>query len=147
MELQWIDVRDLCPWIVELARGEPGGIFNATGPASPATWGQVLQELTRLAAQPTSLRWSTVEVLRQSGIELPLVRAGSTAHFVNTAALAAGLDLRSLADTAAAALAWWRSQTEARRAPAKGWPTASQEEAALRLLDGAESSGDATPDA
>jgi 2'-hydroxyisoflavone reductase len=36
-ELQWVDVRDLCPWIVDLAERDQAGIFNAAGPAAPVT--------------------------------------------------------------------------------------------------------------
>ena len=31
-------------------------------------------------------------------------------------------------------LAWWREQTDERRARARGWPTAEQEKAALAKL-------------
>jgi len=138
-ELQWVDVRDLCPWVVELAeRGQPG-IYNASGPTTPVTWEQVLQELARLSSQPVKFRWATTEVMEKSGIRLPLVRPPSATgsaspHFEGAAAQAAGLQYRPLADTAAATLAWWRAQPEERRAKPEGWPTPEQEKEALRLL-------------
>jgi 2'-hydroxyisoflavone reductase len=140
-ELQWVDVRDLCPWIVELAERDQAGIFNAAGPVTPVTWEQVLQELGRLAPQPPTFRWSTPEVLQKTGIRLPLVRQAATPgaagpHFVSDAAQAAGLRYRPLAETAAATLAWWREQPPERRAKAEGWPTVEQEREALRLLAG-----------
>jgi 2'-hydroxyisoflavone reductase len=137
-ELQWVDVRDLCPWIVTLAERDQPGIYNAVGPVKPATWEQVIQELTRLAPQPVQVRWATTEVLEKTGMQLPLVRTaffGRTApHFVGTAAQSTGLVYRPLADTATATLAWWRSQTAERRANAEGWPKPEQEQEALRLL-------------
>lgn len=139
-ELQWVDVRDLCPWIVTLAERNQPGIFNAAGPAIPTNWGQVLQELTKLASGPVQIHWSTRDVLQQTGMQLPLVRPatpGRTApHFAGAAAQSAGLVYRPLADTAAATLAWWRSQTAERRANAEGWPKPEQEQEALRLLAG-----------
>jgi 2'-hydroxyisoflavone reductase len=137
--LQWIDVRDLCPWIVQLAERDQPGIFNAAGPAKPITWEQVLSALSARAAQPAQIRWATNEVMRKAGITLPLARppsfAGTDAlRFDNTAAQAAGLRFRPLVDTAAAISAWWRAQPEARRANPEGWPTAAQEQEALRLL-------------
>lgn len=36
-ELQWVNVRDLCPWIVTLAERNVSGIFNAAGPATAVT--------------------------------------------------------------------------------------------------------------
>jgi 2'-hydroxyisoflavone reductase len=138
-ELQWIDVRDLCPWIVDLAeRGQPG-IYNAAGPATPATWEQVLQELGKGSTQPAKVRWATNEVMDKTGIKLPLVRqpyfkGADSLHFDSAAGQAAGLRFRPLADTAAATSAWWRAQPEERRAKPWGWPTEAQEQEALKLL-------------
>ena len=139
VELQWVDVRDLCPWMVDLAERNQPGIFNAAGPETPVTWEQVLQELARLSSQPVQYRWSTNEVLEKTGIRLPLVRRPSangiaSPHFVGAAAQAAGLHFRPLSDTAAATLAWWRAQPSERRAAAEGWPKPEQEQEALRLL-------------
>jgi len=137
--LQFVDVRDLCPWIVDLAERDLAGVYNAAGPAEPVTWEQVLRELARLSPQPVQFRWSTPEVLRETEIQLPLVRsailAGSEpAYFVSAAAQAAGLRYRPLAETAAATLAWWRSLPAERQAAARRWPTPEQELEALRLL-------------
>jgi 2'-hydroxyisoflavone reductase len=137
--LQWIDVRDLCPWIVQLAERDQPGIYNAAGPATPIKWEQVLAVLSARATQPAQIRWATREVMHQTGIQLPLVRAPSiqgadSLHFDNAAAQAAGLRFRSLADTATATSDWWRAQPDSRRANPEGWPTAAQEQEALRLL-------------
>ena len=139
VELQWVDVRDLCPWIVDLTERDQAGIFNAAGPAKPVTWGLVLRQLTQLSPRPVRFTPATAEVLLETGISLPLVRAsnlrgGGSVHFASSAAQAAGLEYRPLAETAAATLAWWRAQPAERRAQAEGWPTAAQEAQALRLL-------------
>ena len=139
VELQWVDARDLCPWIVDLAERDQAGIFNAAGPATPATWEQVLQDLAKQASRPVEFRWATTEVMQKTGIRLPLVRppffgSNLSPHFVSTAAQAAGLHFRPLADTAAATLAWWHAQPAERRAKPEGWPTPEQESEALRLL-------------
>jgi len=137
--LQFVDVRDLCPWIVDLAERDRAGVYNAAGPAEPVTWEQVLRELARLSPQPVQFRWSTPDVLRETGIQLPLVRSailagGAPAYFVSDAAQAAGLNYRPLAGTAAATLAWWRSLPDERRASPRRWPAPEQEQAALRRL-------------
>jgi 2'-hydroxyisoflavone reductase len=141
VELQWLDVRDLCPWIIELAERDQAGIYNAAGPATAVTWEQVLHDLAKGSAQPVQFRWATTGVMQQTGINLPLVRTLffkgiDSTHFVSAAAQAAGLRFRPLAETAAATLAWWRSQPDQRRAKPYGWPTAEQEQEALRLLAG-----------
>jgi 2'-hydroxyisoflavone reductase len=137
-ELQVIDARDLCPWIITLAERGQAGIYNAAGPATPRTWEQTLQELARLASEPVVFRWATSDVLQKTGIQLPMVApAGSPSrHFDSTAAQAAGLRFRPLVETAGDTLAWWRAQTDERRAEATRWPAPEQERAALRLLAG-----------
>jgi 2'-hydroxyisoflavone reductase len=139
-EFQWIDVRDLCPWVVDLAEQDRPGVFNAAGPATPMNWEQVLQELARNAAQPVTVRWPTPAMLEAAKIRLPF---GSTLrpsfHVASEAAQAAGLRFRSLADSAAATLAWWNSLPPERRANAEGWPTREQEQQVLRLLAGSAS--------
>jgi 2'-hydroxyisoflavone reductase len=135
-ELQFVDVRDLCTWMVELAERDVPGIFNAAGPLM--TWRRVLQELGTVATRPVNLRWSNADVLQRANVNLPLVRQpgrGRWPHYDGARAAAAGLRYRPLAETAAATLEWWRSQGEERRAKPQGWPTEAQEKEALRLLE------------
>lgn len=139
VELQWIDARDLCPWIVQLGERGQAGIFNAAGPSQPVNWGTVLASLTALSAQPATFRWATPKVLQETGTRLPLVRSGGVllppnAHFDGRKAEGVGLVYRPLSDTARATLDWWREQTPQRRAGAEGWPTAEQERQALDRL-------------
>jgi 2'-hydroxyisoflavone reductase len=134
--LQWVDVRDLCPWTVELAERNVAGIFNAAGP--PMRWREVLQQLATLSSQPVALRWSTQEVLHRADVDLPLVRSTArgvaSLNFDGTRAQRSGLSYRPLADTATATLDWWRAQPADRRAHPEDWPTEAQEREALRLL-------------
>jgi 2'-hydroxyisoflavone reductase len=138
-ELQWVDARDLCPWIVELVERDQPGIFNASGPAQPMTWRETLAELAQGAPEPARMRWSTHEVLAKVEVQLPLVRPPrpdgvESLHCDGSAAQAAGLNYRPLADTAAATRAWWATQPADERANPRGWPTPEQEREALKLL-------------
>ncbi len=138
-EIQWIDAQDLCPWIIDLAERDQAGIYNAAGPAKPSNWQQLLQPLAKLSSTPVQFKWAPPEILKQTGISLPLVRdgllgSGQTPHFDSTAAVRAGLHFRPLLDTANATLTWWRAQTAERRAQADGWPTIETEQQALKLL-------------
>jgi 2'-hydroxyisoflavone reductase len=137
IELQWVDVRDLCHWIVQLGERDQPGIFNASGPEVPVNWQQVLQSLSGLADKPVQFRWATPDVLKETGIRLPLVDPGPefvSEHFDGRKAMGVGLHYRPLADTASAALAWWRALTPEQQAEAKRWPTLEQEQKALALL-------------
>lgn len=141
-ELQWVDVRDLCPWIVTLGERDQAGIYNASGPTVPVSWEKVLHSLSKLADKPVEFRWATPEALKEAGVRLPLVRQPLTpgavtvsGHFEGRKAERAGLRYRPLEDTARATLAWWRAQTPERHALAhQKWPTPEQEQRALALL-------------
>jgi 2'-hydroxyisoflavone reductase len=134
-ELQWVDVRDLCPWIVSLAERNLAGIFTAAGPTTPMSWEQTLATLASGAEAPAKFHWATAEVLQELGIELPLVSPGRPSrHFANTASQKAGLSYRSLVDTAKATLEWWRAQPDARREKPEGWPSREQERQAISRI-------------
>lgn len=138
-ELQWVDARDLCPWIVALAEQDRAGVYNAAGPASPVTREQVLWGLRALTDQPVRFHWPDAALLTELGVSLPLnappiASRPPSFHFANVASQEAGLHYRALADTAAATLEWWRSQPAEQRANPRGWPTAEQERAVLERL-------------
>lgn len=121
--VQFIDVRDLAAWSVELARGGITGVFNGVG--TPMTRGEFL---TSIAARvgtgapdgPPRLVWVEQETLLAAGIQpwsgerslpmwLPMPQyAGFMARDVHSA-YATGLRTRPLADTAADTLSWYRS--------------------------------------
>jgi len=142
VELQVVDARDMCTWMVDLAERDQPGIFNACGPAAAASFEQILQEIAKIAPKPVQFRWAPWEVLKKAGVDLPLVGTDAAAfaesvHFANAAAQAAGLRFRPLADTAAGTLAWWAALPAERRAKPERWPTREQEQAALQMLAGA----------
>lgn len=119
---QWVDARDLCPWIVALAENDTPGIFNASGPAGTFTREGLMWGLAALTDQPVEFFWPSWELLEESDFNMPMMRPGDEqVHFVNTASMAAGLHYRSLAETAKATREWWLSQSEERRANARNW--------------------------
>ncbi|HEY7378645.1 MAG TPA: NAD-dependent epimerase/dehydratase family protein [Steroidobacteraceae bacterium] len=132
-ELQWVDVRDLAPWVVTLAEYDAPGIFNVAGPGY--TWEETLVGLSMLCPETVRFHWSTAELLEQLGIELPLVSPGRPSrHFDNKASLEADLTYRPLPETAAGTLKWWREQPDERRAHPEGWPAPEKERAAIEKL-------------
>lgn len=133
-EAQWVDARDLCPWVVTLAENGTPGIFNAAGPSSPVDRSGLMWGLRALTAEPVRFHWPSDELLEELGIDQPMMGREASIHFENGASLAAGLRYRSLADTAAGTLAWWRGLPQERRANPEGWPTAAQEQAAMERI-------------
>lgn len=133
-EAQWVDARDLCPFIIKLAEDDRPGIFNTAGPSSPVTREGLMWGLRASTTEPVNFHWPTDDLVEELEINQPMMRPGDSVHFVNTASMDAGLNYRSLSDTAAATLDWWHSQPEERRASPRRWPTVEQEQAAIKAI-------------
>ncbi|MGD8928653.1 MAG: NAD-dependent epimerase/dehydratase family protein [Lysobacterales bacterium] len=131
-EIQWVDARDLCPWLVTLAENDTPGIFNAAGPASRVDRDGLMWGLRAQTAEPVEFFWPTDELINELDINLPLMAGeDESLHFANVASMAAGLRYRSLADSAAGTHEWWMAQPEDRRANPRRWPSPEQEKAAI----------------
>jgi len=112
--VQLVDARDLGAWLVKLAFDGPGGVFDATGPAAPLTFGECLERVRGAVGSDASLVWVDDQRVVDAGVqpwtELPLWLGGDEAAGIMQAdvepALAAGLTLRPLEQTAVDTLAW-----------------------------------------
>jgi 2'-hydroxyisoflavone reductase len=134
-EAQWVDARDLCPWIITLAEADTPGVFNAAGPASRVDRLGLLWGLRAMTDQPVEFYWPDDALLEELDISMPMMAPGDDSyHVANEASMQAGLVYRSLADTASGTLDWWHSQSEERRQNARRWPSAEQERAAIERL-------------
>lgn len=135
-KVQWIDARDLCPWIVTLAENDTPGIFNAAGPTSSVDRSGLMWGLRALTARPVSFFWPSQELLEELEISMPMM-SDMNAYFENNASMEAGLNYRSLADTATGTLEWWQSLTAERRSKARQWPSAEKIDMAISRLKAA----------
>lgn len=111
--VQIIDARDLAGWLLTLIERGTGGTFNATGPAEPMTFGDVLERIRAALGAVATIRWVEGSFLLERGVqpwtELPLwVPPEDAGHdeVSNQRAIAAGLAFRPLAETARDTLAW-----------------------------------------
>jgi 2'-hydroxyisoflavone reductase len=108
--VQFVDVRDLGAWIVELCERGAGGTFNATN--SGIAWAELLAACAAGAPDGQRPVWVTDDFLREHDvgewIELPLWLADPASQGMMQAdvaqALAAGLRFRPLVDTVWATL-------------------------------------------
>jgi 2'-hydroxyisoflavone reductase len=115
--VQFVDARDLARWLVELAVNGPGGTCNATGPAEPLTFAQLLERARDAVGSDASVVWvDDQHVLAaevQPWTELPLWLPGDEYAGMARAdigrALAAGLTFRPVEETVVDTLAWDRS--------------------------------------
>jgi 2'-hydroxyisoflavone reductase len=139
-DLQTVDVRDLCPWMVTLIERDTTGIFNAAAP--PVPWDRVLAGLRPLSERPVRFVRPPGAIIEELKLDFPLVDptisggifANERTTFDGGRALQAGLSYRPLSETGLPTLEWWRAQTPERRAAAKNWPTTEQEKAVLEHM-------------
>ena len=122
--VQLIDARDLGAFVVHLLETDTGGTYNAASAFMP--WRDFLAQVAAGVGSSAELHWTPASELEARGLgwnELPLYVPRSADDQVlmrtdNTAALAAGLSCRPLADTARDTLAWSVQQpAEARPHP------------------------------
>ena len=110
---QFIDARDLTAWLVSLLERGKNGIYHATSPAGLHAFGELLAECAAAAPGHVEVEWVPERFLLEQSVvpwsELPLwvpaVRQGLVSVNVGKA-LAAGLQIRPLAETVRDTLGW-----------------------------------------
>jgi nucleoside-diphosphate-sugar epimerase len=122
--VQIIDVRDLAEWIVRMVEAGTTGTYDGVGPATPV--GEVLAQSASGVGAAPEVVWPGQEFLTEQGVEpwmgpeaLPLWLPrpeydGMITHRFDLSQ-AAGLGVRSFADTARDTLAWMREHPDAPR--------------------------------
>jgi 2'-hydroxyisoflavone reductase len=109
-QVQFIDVRDLGDWLVDLLERQTAGAYNATHPG--VSWGELLETCRDVTASDATFRWVPDELLQQHEVgewmELPVWIADpaeTALHETDVSrALAAGLTFRPLRETVRDAL-------------------------------------------
>ena len=111
--VQYIDVRDLAAWTLTAAEANLSGIYNATGPATRHTIGELLESCRDVAATPATFNWVTREFIAANQIapfvEIPLWVPPDMAGLLTIncqRAIAAGLTFRPRPETVRDTLDW-----------------------------------------
>jgi 2'-hydroxyisoflavone reductase len=110
--LQFIDVRDLAAWMLDLAERRVEGTFNATGPVPPLTMGELAETCRAVSGSDATFTWVDDEFLVERDVgewmELPLwIASPEYRHFMDvdvSKAVATGLGFRPLEETVRATL-------------------------------------------
>jgi len=120
-KVQFIDVRDLAEWTVGMIERNETGIYNATGPKPPVTFGELLGKCRSVSGSDANVTWAGESFLLAENVapwvELPLWIPTETdpsdrgfSAFDCRKAIAAGLSFRSITDTIRDTLEWDRSR-------------------------------------
>ncbi len=130
--IQIIDVRDLGKWLVQLCGDKTMGVFNAVGPATPSTMGEILAACGQGIDAPPQLSWVDADFLTAAaekaaeegkavpmGLPIWVPPAGESAGFhrrSNAKAIAAGLTFRPVTETVVDTREWFLSEPAERQA-------------------------------
>ncbi len=134
--VQFIDVRDLARFTLDMVEKKAGGTYNATGPAGRMSMGEMLEQITKTIGSTARLTWVDPEFLAEAGVtpytEMPLWLPKSEkrplyASISNAKGIAAGLRHRPFAETVRDTLAWWKGE----KAPPAGTALKREKEAEL----------------
>ncbi|AJE86036.1 reductase [Streptomyces albus] len=116
LPVQYIDVRDLAEWILDAAERGLSGPYNLVGPQGHATIGELLDHCLRVTGSAAELRWTDPGTVLAAGIEpwtqLPVWAPPDSEIYDAlfrvdvSAALAAGLRVRPVAETVADTWRW-----------------------------------------
>lgn len=120
--VQFIDVRDLAGWTLQMAEAGASGIYNAIGPEIRFTMEELVHECLAISSERAQPVWAPEELLLQHGVQewrdLPLWIAENRGWdgFLSVdgrKAFQAGLRCRPVRETVVDTLEWALSQTDA----------------------------------
>lgn len=110
-QVQFIDVRDLCEWIVRLVESRTFGNFNGVGIGSPLSMAEMLYGMRAITSSAVNFTWVPIPFLMEHNVQpysdMPIWIPGDPLSAVdNSRAMESGLTFRPLAVTAADTLQW-----------------------------------------
>ena len=118
--IQFIDVRDLAEWNIQMVEQRQVGVYNAIGPEQPLAMAQFLGACRMVSGSDATFTWVSEAFLAEQQVtpwtELPLWAPESDESLAGffkvdgRKAMAAGLTFRPLTTTLEATLAWAESR-------------------------------------
>src|SRR5712692_4202351 len=134
--VQFIDARDLAEWTIRMVERGTTGTFNATGPKSKLTMGEMLEGIKKATKTESRFTWADADFLAAQKVrpwsDMPVwvPPRGDSAGFAEISikkALDKGLTFRAIPDTSRATLYWFRKQAPERQAKLKAGLTPERE--------------------
>ena len=119
-DVQFIDVRDLSDWVIELVEKRITGTYNAVSPPGQWSMEEVLEVCKRVSKSKAAMVWVDDDFLVDQGVEawmeMPLWIPESDPEFSGffafdvTKAQKAGLKFREIEETVRDTLAWLKTR-------------------------------------
>ena len=141
--VQMIDVRDLAAWTIAVIGRGRTGVYNATGPKEPLTFGSMLAACREASGSSATFTWVDAKTLEELKVAPwsdmpcwvpPFGETAGSRRVNNGKAVGEGLTFRPIVETARDTLAWWKTLPEERRAKPKAGLTPEREAAALAAV-------------
>lgn len=119
--VQFIDVRDLAEFYINLLEHETRGVFNTNGPEALLSSAELVYGIRAVTAAPVSFTWVDWDFLAERGLQPqnplpfwhpPRGRYLNYGRMDSSRAIAAGLRFRPLAVTARQTLDWHRNRQD-----------------------------------
>lgn len=136
--VQIIDARDLAEWTVRMVEQGAVGPFNAVGPKTKLTMGQMLSQMKQTTKSDARFTWVDDEFLKAQKIidDIPIWTSpkGPEIGYLTTnsqKAIRHGLTFRPLPDTTKATLEWFHKQTPDRQSKMRAGIKADREREVL----------------
>src|SRR6266446_3963566 len=134
--VQYIDARDIAEWTIRMVEQGTTGTFNATGPKSRLTIGEMFEGIKKATKTESRFTWADADFLAAQKVrawsDMPVwvPPRGGSAGFSEISikkALDKGLTFRAIPDTTRATLDWFRKQAPERQAKLKAGLTPARE--------------------
>jgi nucleoside-diphosphate-sugar epimerase len=136
--MQLIDARDLAEWTIRMVEQGTVGAFNAVGPKTSLTMGQMLNDMKKTINSDARFTWVDDDFLKAQKIidDIPIWTSpkGPEIGYLTTnsqKAIRHGLTFRPLADTVKTTLEWFHKQTPERQAKMRAGIPADKEREVL----------------
>jgi 2'-hydroxyisoflavone reductase len=137
--IQVIDGRDLAAWIVAMVEGGHAGTYNATGPKTRLSMGELLTMCQQLTKSDARYTWVSAAKLKEAKVEesmpiwVPPAEIGM-AQVSSQRAQDKGLVYRPVLATLTDTLAWWKTLPAERQAKLRAGLSAEKELELLKLF-------------